>query len=338
MSRETGALGQLEFLQALVKRGFVPIPRMLFDYGPYLELDYDTIGKIFSVLALVGDSNAGAFGDYTISRKEYPHDFNLIRNLLADLEEKDLVRWEEEPDQIAFSFIPLYSRLRALWGQDRERQEKAAAKSKDPAIEMAEQLLGRPLSDREVADILDWVDTYGFGTDMVKAVIDEGKNQGVLRMTYLNGIARQWFEKGIRTPEQAAAHAAQYRQALAKYKRIIRYLGLGSRPLTQAEIDLLDKWTEEWGFSEEVVIRAAEAATGRSNPLQYMNRVLESWRASGVRSLADVERLLAERKNRLKSEGSKTAGRRATVSSNVLLHREKKDDDFYDHLYKKFGE
>lgn len=337
MSRETGALEQLEFLQALVKRGFVPIPRMLSDYGAYLELDYDTIGKIFTVLALVGNSGESAFGDYAISRKEYPHDFDHIRNLIKDLEEKDLVRSEEETDRIAFSFIPLYSRLRALWVQDLQRWEEASAtEAKDPAVAMAEQLFGRPLSDREVSDILDWVDTYGFGPDMVKAVIDEGKSQGILRMTYLNQIARQWFEAGIKTPEQAVAHANQYRQAVGKHKRIVRYLGLG-RPLNGAELGLLDKWTEEWGFSDEVVMRAAEEAAGVRNPLQYMNRVLENWRANGARTLADVDRLLSERRSRTRGEGSAPVSRR-TATSNVLLHREKKDDDFYDHLYKKFGE
>lgn len=341
MSRETGGIEQLEFLQALVKRGFVPIPRMFYDYSGYLELNYDTIGKIFALLAHVGGPGESGFGAYTISRKDNPHDYKTLRDFIVELEELDLVKCEEESDRISFSFMPLYSRLQALWSQDRERwEEAAAAGAKDGSILAAERLLGRPLSDREIADIQDWGATYGYGPDMVEAVINEGQRLGVTRMSYLNQIARQWAEEGIRTPEQAEAYVAKYKQAMGKHKRIVKYLGLG-RPFTGAELGLLDKWTEEWGFSDEVIMRAAEIAAGVRNPLQYINRVLESWKEMGVKTVVDADRVEAERRRRPASESHGAAAaksRRPPGKSNVLLHREKKDENFYDHLYKKFGE
>lgn len=341
MSRKTGGIEQLEFLQALVKRGFVPIPRMLYDYRQDLQLNYDTVAKIFAVLANVGGPWESAFGAYTISRKD-TQDYEEIRKYLAELEEMDLVRCEETAeDKLTFSFIPLYSRLEAHWSQDRERwEEEAAAGTKDPSILIAEHLLGRPLSDREIADIQDWGETYGYGPEMVKAVIDEGQRLGVTRMSYLNQIARQWAEEGIRTPAEAEAYAARYKQAVGKHKRIVKYLGL-NRPITGAEQGLLDKWTEDWGFSDEVIMRAAEIAAGVSKPLQYMNTVLESWKAKGVKTVADADRAEAERHRRSNTEGPTPAAsrnRRPSGKSNVLLHREKKDDNFYDHLYKKFGD
>jgi len=341
MSRETGGIEQLEFLQALVKRGFVPIPRMIYDYSGDLALNYDTIGKIFAVLANVGGPDQSAFGAYAISRKDNPHDYKTLRSFIEELEEMDLVRCEEKAeDRITFSFIPLYSRLEAHWSQDRERwEEEAAARAKDPSIVTAEHLLARPLSDREIADILDWGETYGFGPDMVAAVIKEGQDHGVTKMSYLNQIASEWAENGVRTPEEAEAYSARYKQAMGKHKRIVKYLNLG-RPFTGAELNLLDKWTEDWGFSHEVIMRAAQTAAGVRNPLQYMNRVLESWKEMGVKTVADADRVESERRRRSTAEGQTTAAksRRPSGKSNVLLHREKKDETFYDHLYKKFGE
>ncbi|MDB4894747.1 MAG: putative chromosome replication initiation protein [Firmicutes bacterium] len=341
MSRGTFGTGEVDFLQAWVKRGFVNIPRMLFDYTADLGLDYDTIGKMYAILACVGGSGESAFGAYTISRKANPEYFDQLRLLIVDLEQKDLVRSEDEGEQIIFSLIPLFSRLRAIWEHYREQYEEevAAGGVSDPSLLAAERLLGRPLSDREVLDIQDWSSTFAFDTEMVQAVIREGQRLGVTRMSYLNQIAKQWFEEGVRTPDEAEAYVQRYRRASGKHKAIIQYLGL-KRQLTGAEQGLLDRWTDEWGFSNEVIIRAGEEAAGSRNPLQYINRVLESWQQQGVKSLSDVDQVLVEHKRRSSpaEPAAENRSRRPPSKSNVFLQREKKDDKYYDHIYKKFSD
>jgi DnaD/phage-associated family protein len=339
MSRGPAEPGELEFLQALLKRGFVNIPRMLFDYMGDLELDYDDLGKIFAVLSCIGGVTENAFGPHILSRRVNPHDFDQVRRLIHDLEQKDVVRSEEEGDVITFSFIPLFARLRGFWDQYRlEYEQEMPGHGADPAVVAAQRLLGRPLSDREVVDIQDWTVSYGFDVPMVEAIIREGQRQGVTRMSYLNQIARQWYEEGIRTPEEAELYIERYRKAAGKHKAIIQYLGL-KRALTGAEQALLDKWTDEWGFGQEVIMRACEEAAGSKNPLQYVNRVLESWREHGVRTVAEVEQLLAEHKRRLSTETNKAPRAAKTpAKSNVLLQREKKDDKYYDYIFKRFGQ
>jgi DnaD/phage-associated family protein len=340
MARRTTNTSELEFLQALLKKGFVNIPRLLFDYTADLGLDYRTIGKIFAVLACVGTPQDPPFGSYCLSRRQYPHDFDQLRSLIADLEVKEIVMREEEADQVTFSFNPLFYKLRAIWGQYKEQYEEETAQQgrTDPVLLIAQKLLGRPLSDREVTDIQDWVDSYGFAAEMVQAIIREGQSQGVTRMNYLNQIARQWHEEGLRTPADVEQYVQRHRKAAGKHKPIIQYLGL-KRQLTGAEQSLLDKWSEEWGFSNEMIIRACAEAVGSQNPLQYVNRVLESWLNHGVKNLAEVEKLLTEHKRRSPAQPSGVErGRKSTGKSNVFLQREKKDEKSYDHIYKKFSE
>lgn len=343
MTRERTGTEELEFLQAFWQRGFVSIPRMLLDYSADLGLNYDTIGKLVTVLTLVGSSAEKAFGPYAISRKHNLHDFDQIRSLALDLEEKELVKVEEDGDRFSFSLIPLFMFLRAIWEEDRQRHDDEQERfGPDPALVAAEKLLGRPLSDREASDIQDWTETYGFGVDMVQAVIREGQDAGVTRMAYLNQIARQWHEEGLRTPEEVQQAQQKQRKSAGKHKSVVQYLGL-TRRLTGAEQALLDKWTEEWGFSNEVIIRACAEATGADRPLQYVNRILETWRAENVRTVADAEELMTRR--RTAATAAADAGKAArkggtkppTRSSNVLLKREKKDDRYYDHIFEKFG-
>jgi DnaD/phage-associated family protein len=110
--------------------------------------------------------------------------------------------------------------------------------------------------------------------------------------------------------------------------------------LTKPEQDLLEKWTAEWGFSNEVVMRAADEASGSKNPIHYMNRVLENWRAKDVKTVADVETLQEEYKRNApkKEEGArKGTGARKPARSNVLWTAgEKKDKEYYAHIYKKY--
>lgn len=342
MTREPAGTAELVFLQAVLKRGFVHIPRMLFDYATDVDLDYSTIGKLFTVLAVVGGPSDSSFGPYTISRRQQPHDFEQIRGLLKDLEDEVLVERQDDGDEITFSFLPMYARLRALWEPARERyQEEAARGNKHPAIHTAEQMLGRLLSSHEMNDIMDWMETYGFDIPMVQAVIQEGKSSGVIRMNYLNQIARQWAEEGLRTPDDVEAHKQRSRKLNARHRSVVQYLGI-QRPLTGAEQTLLDKWSDEWGFSNEVIIRACAETHGAKNPLQYMNRILERWRDLGVRTVADAEQVLVEFKRQSASadagKGSRTRKQAPPPKSNVFLQREKKDDKYYDHIFKKFDD
>jgi|GEM_PF-1995571 len=344
MTRGSMGTGELEFLQAFLKRGFVTIPRMLCDYMGELGIDYSTIGRIFVLLAYVGGASDSAFGAYQISRKTNPHDFEQMRSLLAGLEQDEIVRFDEEGDAITFSFIPLLSRLRVHWAEHCERlQQEIATDGPDPNLAAAQKLLGRPLSGREVTDIQDWVAAYAFDVEMVQAVIREGQRQGVTRMTYLNQVARQWHEEGIRTPEEAEQYVQRYRKTAAKHKAIISYLGI-KRQLSGAESALLDRWSDEWGFGNEVIMKACDLAAGSNNPLQYANKVLENWREKGVKTVADTEQVEAEHKRRSVAAASdpsrspRQPRNNSQRSSNVFLKREKKDDSYYDHIFKKFDE
>jgi DnaD/phage-associated family protein len=341
LSQSPVGSGELWFLQSLLKRGFVQLPRMLFDYSADLALDYDTIGKLSVLLSFLEEAGSSPYEQYVVSRKTFSHDYDQVRSLVLDLEQKDLVEssvLEGEEEAIQFSLTPLFCRLRANWEHYREQHE-AERLGPHPALATAERLFGRPLSPSEMEEILSWVDDYGFDTEMVAAVIQEGKRQNVWHMGYLRSIARRWHEQGIRTPEQAEADAPNYQRSMARYRPILQYLGL-KRQLTKPEQELMERWTQEWGFSNEVIMRAADEASGSKNPINYINRVLENWRAKNVRTVADVEALHEEYKKasaKKENAGRVTRTTRKQVRSNVFwTSGEKKDKEYYAHIYKKF--
>lgn len=343
MTRKPTGAGEFGFVEALMKRGFTNIPRMMFDYSVDLGLDYERIGQIFAVLACVGGPGEGAFGSYTVTRRNMPRDFDQIRRLVLQLQEDMITRCHAAGEnEITFSFGPLYSRLRAVWEEYWLEHEKEQAQSgPHPSIAAAERLLGRPLSDRDVREVLEWVNDLGFELEMVEAVIKEGKRQGVTRMGYLKAIAQGWADARIQTPEQAAAYIQEHQKVTAKYRQVTQALGI-MRPLTASEQAVLERWFNEWGFHDDVIFQACERAVGSKNPLQYTNKVLESWLAEGVRTPADLEQMVEQRKRTAAAgaDVSRTGrnNRKPPAKSNVILRREKKDESDYDYIYKKFGE
>lgn len=336
MKPPPAAARDFEFLQALLKRGFVNLPRMLFDYSADLGLDYDTIGRVFALMVFSGGPAESAFEPHLFSRKTHPRDFDQLRVLIEDLEQKDLVRAESESDRVSFSFIPLLARLRAVWEQYRDLHESEKEhRAPHPAVSAVERVLGKLLSPNEVTIVQDWMDIYGFDLPMVATICQEGLDQGRVHIHYLNRIATQWYEDGVRTPDEAAANAQRYRKSIARHRVIIQYLGL--KRITGAEKALIEKWTDQWGFSNEVIQRACDQAVGKENPLQYTNRVLESWHERNVKTVAEAEELLREFKRRTPAREAESAQRARKGKSNVFLQREKKDDEDYDYIYEPFG-
>lgn len=366
----------MDLALALLKRGFVSFPRLLVEYAGPLELGYDELGKLLVFLSEpeVHHAEPVPGADIRIRMGPSPDRYRNLRERLMEFADLGLVFYRENPDgtELVFNFQPMFERLDALVREhealEREAAAGAAADSpvagagpevpdtEDPGASLpapasfleqvrlhapilrwTEQRLGRPLGDREVADILDWIHSYGFDDRVVRAIIDEGIERGITRFSYLNQIARRWHEEGIRTLEAAEAERAEYRKLMTRWGRVVSRLGLGRR-LTRAEQQLLEKWSREWGLPDEVILRACdETVYAREPNFAYLDRVLASWHAQGVRTVADAERLLHE--HRRSRQQGRAGGERERVParSNVFLSGKSRDDIDYEELYRRPG-
>lgn len=338
---------ELAFSLVLWKKGFVAFPRLLLHYAAEALLDYESIGMLLHLLFLLQDDDSMT-GEYQIRAEDGNEErFSAIQNLAVALDERELILIEEMREgEICLSFRPLYAKLRAVWLADQQHREALLQETViSPAEKMArnqellrdtEQRFGRPLAAREIDILIDWVEELGLGHEAVEVMLDEAAERGRLRFDYVNAIARDWAQRGVRTKEDAEAARSRYREAMARHDRIVRYLGLGRR-LTAAEEGLLAKWTTEWGFPDDVVLKACDQTVNIKDPnFRYIDAVLEGWKALGVRTVADAEAALNDHKGRRApvpaSQGRKPAG---AARSNVFLPVEKKDRAHYEEFFDK---
>lgn len=125
-----------------------------------------------------------------------------------------------------------------------------------PFINALNQLLApRQLNMREMKAMYDCIEVYGLeeATALeLAAYCIEQKGKRV-STNYILAAAQSWNEKGIVTPEQAKDYLERYRADKHGASEILLRWNKKRRP-TKDEMDLYDKWVQEWGFDQEAIL------------------------------------------------------------------------------------
>ena len=101
-------------------------------------------------------------------------------------------------------------------------------------------------------------------------------------------VAIDWYQRGIRTAEDAKRETAAYN---ALNTAISREMGL-KRVLTPIELRYINKWKNDYSFQQDIIIEACQRA-GENNKLtfRYVNGILTDWHNRQVTSLDDIHKL-----------------------------------------------
>ncbi|HCC33372.1 MAG TPA: hypothetical protein DEQ28_05645 [Clostridiales bacterium] len=193
-----------------------------------------------------------------------------------------------------------------------------------PVFQYAENVLARPLGNAEILAIRRWNEDYGFDYQVICALLEECYRRGQKNLAYLDRVASDWYDKGVRDLSGVETMEVAHRERTNLAARVARYLNL-ARKLTEAEQAMIAKWTE-WGFSLEVILKACAMTVNIDRPnFAYIDRVLANWRAAGLESLESVDQHLAReqaRKGRRRRPPVRAANSGAPASG--------RDEDFYE--------
>jgi DnaD/phage-associated family protein len=249
---------------------------------------------------------------------ELGEDRRMAMERLNALEE---LRWGGHPLLELRSHDPLVYRVGTLSSSPRP---PADLKDLSPVFQYAESVLARPLGNAEILAIRRWNEEYGFDYQVICALLEECYRRGQKHLAYLDRVAANWHDKGVRDLSDVESLELAHRERTSLAARVARYLNL-ARKLTEAEQAMIAKWTE-WGFSLEVILKACATTVNIDRPnFAYIDRVLGNWRAAGLESPESVEQHLAREQTR--------KGRRrkpATRAADSGPPSSGKDDSFYE--------
>ena len=141
------------------------------------------------------------------------------------------------------------------------------------------------LKTSEFEMIYDWTDVFHLPKEVAMMVIEYSisrKGRGV-NISYMNAVAKSWAEKGIDTVEDAMNEIDRYQRISGGANRVLKFIGVSGRLPSRPEMDLYQKWTEDWGFTLDAILMAIGDISATTNPsFNYIDRVLESLKSQGA--------------------------------------------------------
>ncbi len=156
-------------------------------------------------------------------------------------------------------------------------------------------LLKKPVLERwEIEDITGLYEQYGLGEEFIVSLLADMRSRSACSVKALVNRAVGLHKQGIDSHE-ALMHFFEKRKEKGEFERTVRRIfGSYGRSLSDAEREMFSRWTEEFGYGEEMLRKAYSAAVMKTGatakvPYDYMNTLLEGWYRAGVRSPEEAD-------------------------------------------------
>lgn len=160
---------------------------------------------------------------------------------------------------------------------------------------IAHQYFKKPLDQSETNAILYIYNELGFDQDLIDYLLQyTAENARGRRSRYMETIAVNWYQEGIRTVSDVKSRSGRYDK---KVYEVMRALGLENAP-TDTEVSFINKWFDTYGFSMELVLEACSETVLKTQRyrLRYADTILRRWHEEGVKTMDDVMRLKEQHK------------------------------------------
>ncbi len=156
----------------------------------------------------------------------------------------------------------------------------------------AQVMLGKTIGYDGQCTLLLLHDHYGLPAEVLFMLIEYCVSIKKANYAYIEAVGKDWGTKEIDTIDKAAEQISSLRKADGVWKEFAKYAGISTPKPTAAQIAYLRKWTEEWKFSLEMIVRAYDEMANHTGKLSiaYMDKVLASWNKKGIRTIKDIEK------------------------------------------------
>ncbi|MFH1879989.1 MAG: DnaD domain protein, partial [Bacillota bacterium] len=148
------------------------------------------------------------------------------------------------------------------------------------------------------------------------------KNQSLEK---LEELVDKWHQKGLQTVDDVKQYLTLVKKQNAFLQQLFTVMGAELAP-SPADRELLSKWREDWAFSDEVLLEVAGYARGKTSPVAFMNKVLESFHKKGVRTVEAVRTAHEEHARESRSQPQHKRGK--TVIEQQYTQREYNPADY----------
>lgn len=226
---------------------------------------------------------------------DFDEDKNLVGIHLRDLStpsaapvQKNVTLSAVPTIAVAPAKEPVPAFIKPVYSADDLREFKGREQTSQ-LLFIAESYIGKPLTPSEMKSILFFTDQLHFSDDLIDYLLQYCVDRGKKDFKYIEKVAINWAEEGISTPKQAQKYAGKYDKNVYA---IMHELGKSGTP-TSKEIEFINRWIKEYGFTTDIILEACERtvlATDRHR-FEYAEGILSSWKRENVHHKADIHRI-----------------------------------------------
>ena len=187
---------------------------------------------------------------------------------------------------------------------------------------IAEQYLNKTLTLSDIESITYFYEQLNMSADLIEYLIESCVEAGHKSMHYIQKVAISWSESGITTKEQARKQSSIYHK---NCYTVLKAFGIQNRGPATTELAFIKKWTEEWGFSLDIIVEACNrtiAATHQPS-FEYTDTILTNWHAGKVHHLKDINALdeAYQKKQKTTPVSTNSVPKPSTVDHNNFKRR-----------------
>ena len=171
-----------------------------------------------------------------------------------------------------------------------KRKELAADEEFGQLVYIVGKYLDRPMKQTD-SDVLGYLyGELGMRADLLEYLVESCVDAGHKSIHYIEKIALDWHDKGIRTADDAREQAEICRK---QYYQVLNAFGLSKRKVAPEERKVMDLWFYDYGFQLDIVLEACNRTIRNIHEpsFEYAGKILADWKKKGVRSRSDIDAL-----------------------------------------------
>lgn len=144
-------------------------------------------------------------------------------------------------------------------------------------------------------DLTKVIDTYvikwvqmGYGDEILVQIADYCFKNSIRTLEAYDRVVQKLYKLGIITLEAFNQYLGDINAWDEKVRAILERLGI-KRYVNDFDREFYRTWTENWGFNDQIIEFATSLSVGKSNAMQYMNKILSSWKSKGITTLEQAK-------------------------------------------------
>ena len=239
-----------------------------------------------------------ARGEYTAAEIDAALAFWRGTGVVSVDEGEDGAPVASVPAQVAAPAAPQVIAEKGLPTYNTEELSSILARRKELSqlVDDCQQAFGKIFNTSEIGVIAGLADYLGLDGEYILLLLTHCRNMEKKSLRYVEKMAISLHDEGVHDARELETRLQNIEMMAKATGRVRAIFGITSRALTSKEKAMLENWICRMKYDEEMLTRAYELTVDAiSKPsMPYANKILERWFADGYKTVADVDKALAD--------------------------------------------